>query len=120
MRTYYLIFDGNPKSLLEPLRRIDSIKVLTIRPSLHCINLGSKLLERMVVNSLARHAPQENDVFLVPAQLPIHPAPPKQIEAEIRRMIDESNDADCIFLRVNRLSLELPDLVGAASVHAAI
>ena len=99
MKTYYLIFDGDPKPHLELLEQMDIVTVFNIGPSLHCVSFGPNLVERTILNAL----PHQPVAFLLPAELPIYPKPAKALEAQIARMIAES-DGDSASISARRVT----------------
>ena len=92
MKTYYLVFDGDPNLCLEVLRKLGPISVVQVGRTLHCISFDSPHFEQMILNTLIPHANADRDVFMIPAQLPLHPAPKKAIQLKIAQMIDEGKD----------------------------
>lgn len=93
MKTYFLIFDGDPKPHLAPLGLLDpSLSVVSIGCSVHCISFGSTLFETVILNALSPHVASRRDLYLLPASLPTYPPIPKPLQPEIHRMIAESGD----------------------------
>ena len=91
MKTYFLIFDGDPRPHFEKLKTLGRIEMVALEGPLHCIALPDLLLEQMVVNTLQAQSSRLG-VYLIPAVLPIHPAPGRSKELEIRRLIALGDD----------------------------
>jgi hypothetical protein len=96
MKTYFLVYRGDPKNQLDVLRRLDKIEYARISEGLHCISFGPHLSELVVLNGLRSEG---TDAFLVKASHQVFPRPPAKVQAEIDRMIAEGEgETECYIM----------------------
>jgi hypothetical protein len=88
VKTYYLIFKGDPRPHLDEIRSLGAISVVSIGESLHCISVEPSLSESIILKALCRG---DSETYLLPAALPIYPQQSKKLTAEIIRLIGEDD-----------------------------
>lgn len=114
MKTYFLIFDGNPKPHLAPLESLEpDLAVVSIGSSVHCISFSSSLFETVIMNALSPHVARGRDLYLLPASLPIYPPCPKKPEASTPYQM---KDIPLFYTDPTTKGITFHSLVGATQV----
>ena len=95
MKTYLLMFEGDPKRHLKELNNAapeeEPISILSIAHSLHLVAAHESVAPEMIAAALAGRS-SDDDIYLFPASLPIYPAVRKSLLAEAIRILAMGED----------------------------